>query len=94
MLWRRELHTSSSGDRWFLARDTAPDRPYILHEPDAASGGLPSQIEIGSFLVTGKEGPEHRELVRLIGTLAEGGVLVTPPVEQARSHWIPSHGLG
>ncbi len=43
MLWRRELYTSSSGDRWFLAWDTGSDRPYILHEPNAASGGLPRQ---------------------------------------------------
>lgn len=43
MLWRRELYTSSSGDRWFLAWDTGSVRPYILHEPNAASGGLPRQ---------------------------------------------------
>lgn len=94
MLWRRELYTSANGDRWFLTRDTGSDRPYILHEPNTPSGGLPRQIEIGSFLVIGEGGPEHQELLRLIGTLAEGGTLVTPPPEHPRSHWVPLNGPG
>jgi hypothetical protein len=31
-----------------------------------------ADIEIGAFLKSGGQGPEHRELLRLIGTLAEG----------------------
>lgn len=42
--------------------------------------------------MTGGGGPEHQELLSLIGTLAEGGILVTPPAEHARSHWVPLHG--
>ena len=36
-----------------------------------SSTGLTSNIEIGEFLVRGGSGPEHQELLRLIGTLVE-----------------------
>jgi ketosteroid isomerase-like protein len=64
----RELYRSSSGDRWQLARDSESGRVFIVHEPNIASGGQTSHIEIGPFL-TGGHGPEHQELLRLIGTL-------------------------
>jgi hypothetical protein len=66
----RQLYRSSSGDRWCLARDPDSGRVFILHEPKLASGGRTSHIEIGAFLATGR-GPEHQELLRLIGTLVE-----------------------
>jgi hypothetical protein len=31
-----------------------------------------TEIEVGDFLTTGGRGPEHDELLRLIGSLAEG----------------------
>jgi hypothetical protein len=64
----RELYRSSSGDRWQLARDDRSGRVFIIHEPNVPSGGRTSHIEIGPFL-TGGVGPEHQELLRLIGTL-------------------------
>jgi acyl dehydratase len=67
-LERGELYRSSSGDRWQLARDPDSGRVFILHEPNLASGGRTSHIAIGAFLTTG-HGPEHQELLRLIGTL-------------------------
>lgn len=66
----RELYRSSSGDRWALALDPASGRVFVLHEPNLASGGRPSHIDIGRFLGTG-HGPEQQELLRLIGTLVE-----------------------
>jgi hypothetical protein len=66
----RELYRSSSGDRWCLARDPDSGRVFILHEPNLASGGRTSQIDIATFLATG-HGPEHQELLHLIGTLVE-----------------------
>jgi hypothetical protein len=66
----RELYGSSNGDRWQLARDPDSGRVFILHEPNPASGGRTSEIDIGGFLVT-RHGPEHQELLRLIGTLVE-----------------------
>lgn len=67
---RREVYASSNGDRWFLAHDSSSGRTFVIHEPNVASGGKPSQIEIGAFLAGGR-GPEQQELLRLIGTLVE-----------------------
>ncbi len=69
-LQTRELYRSSSGDRWQLARDPDSGRVFIKHEPNLASGGRESHIEIGTFL-SGGHGPEHQELLRLIGTLVD-----------------------
>jgi hypothetical protein len=44
---------------------------FIMHEPNAPSGGRTSCIEIAEFLQRGGHGPEHKELLRLIGTLVE-----------------------
>ena len=45
---------------------------FVRHEPNPASGGKTSDIEIGTFLSRGGQGPEKQELLRLIGTLVEG----------------------
>jgi hypothetical protein len=65
----RRLYRSASGDRWHLARDTASGRVFIRHEANEPSGGQVTDIEIGDFLTSGGHGPEHAELLRLIGTL-------------------------
>jgi hypothetical protein len=44
---------------------------FVRHEPNAASGGRPTELEIREFLVRGGRGPEHQELLRLIGTLVD-----------------------
>jgi uncharacterized glyoxalase superfamily protein PhnB len=67
----RTLYTSSSGDRWHLARDTETGRVFIRHEANPPSGGRVSEIAVETFLGTGASGPEHQELLRLIGTLVE-----------------------
>jgi hypothetical protein len=69
-LSKRHLYSSSNGDQWCLVRDPN-GRVSILHEPNAASGGQASDIDIGTFLMGGGRGPEHQELIRLIGTLVE-----------------------
>ena len=66
----RELYRSSNGDQWLLAR--------------GAEGGKTSDIEIGAFLCERSHGPQHTELLRLIGTLVEkdtdpGGQEPRPP---------------
>jgi hypothetical protein len=71
----RELYRSANGDRWSLIRDDG--KVLVLHEPNVASGGRPSRLEVGDFLVRDAHGPQHAELLRLIGTLVgeieEGG---------------------
>jgi hypothetical protein len=67
----RRFYRSANGDRWHLARDTASGRVFIRHEANEPSGGKVTEIEIGDFLSSGGHGPEHAELLRLIGTLVE-----------------------
>jgi hypothetical protein len=67
----RELYSSPNGDRWYLARDIDLGQVFIQHEPNLPSGGKAVRIEVGAFLSQSGRGPEHRELLRLIGTLAE-----------------------
>jgi hypothetical protein len=67
----RELYSSANGDRWLLARDTTSGRVFIRHEANPASGGRKTEIEVGAFLSRDARGPEHAELLRLIGTLVE-----------------------
>jgi hypothetical protein len=64
----RKLYHSANGDRWYLAYDSAAG-VFIRHEPNRASGGKISDIEIGAFLSQPGQGPEKQELLRLIGTL-------------------------
>ena len=47
----RELYSSSNGDRWHLVHEPRSGRVFIKHEPNAASGGDISLIEVGEFLV-------------------------------------------
>jgi hypothetical protein len=67
----RELYHSANGDRWSLANDSASSRVFVRHEPNLASGGQISDIDIGAFLNRGGQGPEKQELLRLIRTLIE-----------------------
>jgi hypothetical protein len=46
-------------------------RVFVRHEPNLASGGKISDIDIGAFLSRGGQGQEKQELLRLIGTLVE-----------------------
>ena len=68
-----ELYVSSNGDRWYLVRAPVNQEVCVKHEPNAASDGKPSYIPIGEFLSRGAHGPEHTELLRLIGMLVDSG---------------------
>lgn len=76
---RRELYRSPNGDAWFLGREPTNANAFIIHQPNAPSGGKLSHIELGQFLRKG-EGPEQQALLRLIGTLVE-----VPPYADERS---------
>ena len=65
----RRLYRSANGDKWDLARDTATGRVFIRHEANEPSGGQVTEIEIGDFLTSDGHGPEHAQLLRLIGKL-------------------------
>ena len=72
MAQARVIYGGPNGDRWLLVRDVRSGRVFVRHEPDAASGGETAEFGIGEFLIRGVYGPEHQELLRLIGTLVEG----------------------
>jgi hypothetical protein len=67
----RELYASPNGDRWYLARDVESGQVFIRHQPNRPSGGKAADLEVGAFLRGGGQGPEHQELLRLIGTMVE-----------------------
>ncbi|MFB0491150.1 hypothetical protein ABIE45_003736 [Methylobacterium sp. OAE515] len=43
----------------------------MLHEPNTSSGGLASRDDAGRFLCSNPPGPQHHELLHLIGVLIE-----------------------
>ena len=65
----RDLYRSSNGDDCILTREMDSGRVYVLHRANLSSGGRETRIEISDFLARGGSGPEHQELIRLIGTL-------------------------
>jgi hypothetical protein len=67
---RHELYRSPNGDTWFLGREPTTGYAFIIHQPNAPSGGRLSHIELGEFL-RHVQGPEQQALLRLIGTLVE-----------------------
>jgi hypothetical protein len=67
----RQLYESANGDRWYLVSDQDSERVFVKHQANPSSGGQTTQIEVGAFLNRGPRNPEHRELLRLTGTLAE-----------------------
>ena len=69
----KQLYSSPNGDRWYLVRDTDSGHVFVRHVPNLASGGEPEHIEIGAFLRASSRGPEHQELLRLIGGLVKNG---------------------
>jgi len=71
MTERRELYRSPNGDAWFLGREPTNGNAFIIHQPNAPSGGRLSHIELGDFLRADVKGPEQQALLRLIGTLVE-----------------------
>jgi hypothetical protein len=67
---QRLIYQSSSGDTWYLARNGAGS-VFVRHVPNQPSGGRLSEISVASFLTQSGGGPEHQELMRLIGTLVD-----------------------
>ncbi|TPG35567.1 hypothetical protein EAH89_30525 [Roseomonas nepalensis] len=68
----RLLYASGNGDRWLLMKDAETERVFVRHEPSSVLGGRIADLEIGEFLIRGVYGPEHVELLHLIGSLVEG----------------------
>jgi hypothetical protein len=71
MTERRELYRSPNGDSWFLSREPTNGNAFVIHQPNAPSGGRLSHIELGEFLRSNAASPEGQALLRLIGTLVD-----------------------
>ena len=69
-LLTRDLYRSPNGDRWSLVREADSHDVMVRHQPNAASGGEATDMDVGEFLLRGGEGPEHQALLRLIADLA------------------------
>jgi hypothetical protein len=54
----------------FLGREPTNGHAFVIHQPNAPSGGRLNHIELGEFLRSGN-GLEQQALLRLIGTLVE-----------------------
>ncbi len=65
----RKLYSSPNRDRWYLIRDPS-GAVFVRHEANLASGGHIEHVDIGTFL-SGGQGPEQQELLRLIATLVD-----------------------
>lgn len=72
LITERLIHASSNGDTWYLVRGTDGQDVSVRHNPNIPSGGASSCIPLGEFLTSRGNGPEHQELLRLIGTLVDG----------------------
>lgn len=64
----KDLYASPNGDRWALSRNAAGSF-VVLHHPNPASGGQPSQTELTDFLAKGGNGPEHQALQHALESL-------------------------
>jgi hypothetical protein len=72
----REFAASQNGDRWFVGRNEATRKGYIVHKANESSGGARTESEIRVFLQQTPAGvPEHEALLRLIGTLVDASSL-------------------
>ena len=62
----KKLYNSPNGDRWSLITDTESGRMFVRHEPNLASGGRVSDIDIEEFLSRDASGPEYTALRTLL----------------------------
>lgn len=65
----RLIHASQNGDCWYLRFDPATGHSFVRHAGNVASGDHVTDIGLAAFLASGRNGPEHQELWRLIRTL-------------------------
>jgi hypothetical protein len=65
---QRKIYQSENGDSWWLCR--GEDAVFVLHEANVPSGGMATRIELTHFLSSGRDDPEKRALLAMIGELA------------------------
>jgi len=64
----KTIYRSPNGDQWYLVEEPGSERMFVRHQPNRASGGQSSLIEVADFLAEG-HGPQHEALLRLLGNV-------------------------
>jgi hypothetical protein len=59
------FYCSSNGDQWYLIEDPRRKKMCVRHQPNLASGGKSSVIDVSAFLSEG-HGPQHEALLQLL----------------------------
>jgi hypothetical protein len=67
----KELYNAPNGDRWSLCKDVA-GKLVVSHQPNEASGGQASVIDVNLFLSFRRNGPEHQALKEALADLGLG----------------------
>jgi hypothetical protein len=67
----RLIYASPNGDHWHLLLDATTGHSFVRHTGNLASGGHVTDFSLAAFLASGRNGPEHQELWRLIGSLVD-----------------------
>ena len=60
------FYRSPNGDQWYFVQEPGAGRMYVRHQPNRASGGQSSPVDVEDFLSEG-HGPQHEALLRLLG---------------------------
>jgi hypothetical protein len=79
---KRELYSSSNGDKWFLSGDPATGTVFVRHEANVSSGGHVTEMDIATFLSSGQRNPGHQALLKLLGTLLKSETAATPKLSR------------
>ena len=67
-----DFYRSSNGDRWQLVRDTRMGRTErVRHEPNLASGGKITEVDVRVFLDRTGSSPENSALRDLLKELRD-----------------------
>jgi hypothetical protein len=64
------FYASENGDQWYLFREPGSNGLRVRHQPNRASGGRASTVEVSEFLKEG-HGPQHQALLELLATADE-----------------------
>lgn len=63
------IHASTNEDRWFLCHGEDVADVFILHEPNAPSGGTPGRVALAVFLARDEGSPQRQALLGMIDSL-------------------------
>ncbi|MDW6022183.1 hypothetical protein SAZ10_10470 [Mesorhizobium sp. BAC0120] len=66
----RAFYTSSNGDCWLVVKPGGEGDIFVRHEPNQASGGQASEVDIATFIARGTGSPEGKALIDLLRQLS------------------------